>query len=211
MRLRTLLLAPLLAVATAVPARAQRLPIDVRPDHYDLAFDVDLGRARFEGTETIRVRLSEPTARVVLHAVEIDIHEVTIASGGAMQKARVAFDKATETATLTVSATIPAGTASIHLRYTGLLNDQLRGFYLGRTNGRRYAVTQLESTDARRAFPCFDEPAMKATFAVTLTIARGDTAISNGALLSDTPAPGPSRHTLKFATTPKMSDRKSVV
>jgi aminopeptidase N len=142
--------------------------------------DVDLGRARFEGTETIRVRLEEPATRVVLYALDVDLHEVTIASGGATQKARVALDKVTETATLTVSRTIPAGTASIHLRYTGLLNDQLRGFYLGRTNGRRYAVTQLESTDARRAFPGFDEPAMKATFAVTLTIAHGDMAISNG-------------------------------
>src|SRR5580692_10545735 len=105
MRLRTLLLAPLLALTTAVPVRAQRLPIDVRPDHYDLAFDVDLGRARFEGTETIRVRLDEPATRVVLHAVDIDIHEVTIASGGATQRAGVAFDRATETAALTVSAT----------------------------------------------------------------------------------------------------------
>jgi aminopeptidase N len=202
---RTLLLAPLLTVATAVPSLAQRLPIDVRPDHYDLAFDVDLGRARFEGTETIRVRLSEPATRVVLHSLDIDIHEVTIAGDGATQKARVALDPAAETATLSVHRTIPAGVATIHLRFTGVLNDKLRGFYLSRTNGRSYAVTQLESTDARRTFPCFDEPAMKATFAVTLTIARRDTAISNGALLSDMPGPGPSRHTLRFATTPRMS------
>src|ERR1700681_2030241 len=113
MRLRTLLLAPLLAVATAVPLRAQRLPIDVRPDHYDLAFDVDLGRARFGGTETIRVRLSKPATRVVLHAVDIDIHDVTIANEGATQKAKVAFDPAAETATLSVSRMIPAGIATI--------------------------------------------------------------------------------------------------
>ena len=61
-----------------------------------------------------------------------------------------------------------------------MLNSQLRGFYISKTKLRKYAVTQFESTDARRAFPCFDEPAFKATFAVTLTIDRGDTAISNG-------------------------------
>jgi aminopeptidase N len=202
---RMLLLAHLVTFATAAPSLAQRLPVDIRPDHYDLAFDVDLGRARFEGTETIRVRLSEPARRVVLHALDLDIHEATIASDGASRKAKVALDRAAETATLSVSGKIPAGIATIHLRFAGVLNDKLRGFYLSKTSGRSYAVTQLESTDARRTFPCFDEPAMKATFALALTIARGDTAISNGALLSDTPGPGPSRHTLKFATTPKMS------
>src|SRR5439155_11505451 len=60
-------------------------------------------------------------------------------------------------------------------------------------------------TDARRAFPCFDEPAFKATFAVTLTIDRGDTAISNGTIVSDTPSPDGKRHTLTFSTSPRMS------
>jgi aminopeptidase N len=66
-------------------------------------------------------------------------------------------------------------------------------------------VTQFESTDARRAFPSFDEPSLKATFALTLTIDRGDSAISNGRVIEDRPGPGASKHTLKFSTTPKMS------
>ncbi len=110
-----------------------------------------------------------------------------------------------ETATLTVPQPIPAGAAAIAIRYTGRLNDQLRGFYLSRANNRDYAITQLEATDARRAFPSFDEPAMKATFAVSATIDARDTAISNGRLLSDTPGPGAGKHTLKFATTKRMS------
>ena len=84
-----------------------------------------------------------------------------------------------------------------------MLNNQLRGFYLSKSASRDYAVTQFESTDARRAFPCFDEPAYKATFAVTLTIDRGDMAISNGRVISDTPGPGAGQHTVKFSTTPK--------
>jgi aminopeptidase N len=190
---------------SALPASAQRLPATVTPDHYDLAFVVDLARERFEGTETIRVNVAEPTARVVLHAYEIEFREVTIGAGAAAQKASVALDEAAQTATLTVPKPLPKGPTEIHIRYAGILNSQLRGFYISKTKLRKYAVTQFESTDARRAFPCFDEPAFKATFAVTLTIDRGDTAISNGKVLSDTAGPSITQHTMKFATTPRMS------
>ena len=100
---------------------------------------------------------------------------------------------------------IPRGPATIHITYTGILNDKLRGFYLSKANGRNYAVSQMEATDARRAFPSFDEPAYKATFDVTLLIDAGDSAISNGRQISDTPGPEPGKHTVVFARTPKIS------
>jgi len=100
---------------------------------------------------------------------------------------------------------IAAGSTDIHIRYAGNLNRQLRGFYVSQGKTRKYAVTQFEATDARRAFPCFDEPAFKATFALTLTIDRGDMAISNGNVLSDAPGPTITQHTVRFATTAKMS------
>jgi aminopeptidase N len=193
------------ALLTALPVSAQRLPTTVTPDHYDLAFVVDLARERFEGTETIRVKVAEPTARVVLHAVDLDLRDVTIGAGAAAQKATVALDEKAQTATLSVPKPLAKGVTEIHARYTGVLNSQLRGFYISKTTLRKYAVTQFESTDARRAFPCFDEPAFKATFAITLTIDRGDTAISNGKVLSDTNGPAVTQHTMKFSTTPKMS------
>ena len=187
-------------------ARAQRLPATVTPEHYDLSVTVDLEHARFEGTETIRVQVGEPTRAVVLNAVDISFHDVTIAAGaGPSQQATVSLDERGQTATLAVPQPLAKGPAEIRIAYAGVLNDKLRGFYLSRSKDRRYAVTQFESTDARRAFPCFDEPAFKATFAVTLVIDRGDTAISNGALVSDTRGPHRSQHTMKFATSPKMS------
>jgi len=192
-------------VLTALPASAQRLPTIVTPDHYDLAFVVDLARERFDGTETIKVKVAEPTSKIVLHAAEIDFREVTIGAGAAAQTATVTLDEPSQTATLTVAKPIDRGQTEIRIRYGGILNSQLRGFYVSKTPLRKYAVTQFEATDARRAFPSFDEPAFKATFAVTLTIDRGDTAISNGKVLSDTPGPTPTQHTIKFATTPKMS------
>jgi aminopeptidase N len=191
----------LFALLVAGPASAQRLPTAVTPDHYDLTFTVDLQHATFDGAETIRVQVSQPTRTVVLNALEIQFHEVTIGA----QTAAVSLDPKSETATITVPQPIAKGSAEIHTRFTGILNDKLRGFYLSKGASRNYAVTQFESTDARRAFPCFDEPAFKATFDITLVIDRGDTAISNGKIISDTPGPAAASHTLKFSTTPKMS------
>ncbi len=190
---------------SAVPASAQRLPTIVTPEHYDLAFVVDLTRERFEGTETIGVRIAEPTTRIVLNAIDLQIRDVTIGAGSAAQKATVTRDEANQTATFTVPRLLAKGPSEIHVRFSGVLNHQLRGFYASEANGRKYAVTQFESTDARRAFPCFDEPALKATFALTTTIDRGDTAISNGKVLSDVAGPSITQHTIKFATSPKMS------
>src|SRR5262249_39274608 len=159
------------------------------PEHYDLAFTVDIPRARFEGTETIRVDVAQPTSRIVLHAFELTLHEVTIGAGAAAQRASVSMNETSQTATLTAARPVERGATEIHVRYTGVLNEQLRGFYLSKGRDRNYAVTQFESTDARRAFPCFDEPAFKATFSIKLTIDRSDRAISNGKVVSDVAGP----------------------
>ena len=190
---------------SASQASAQRLPSGVTPSHYDLSFDVDLANARFDGAETIRVDIAQPTAAITLNAAEITFREVTIESGATRQTAAVTLDDTRQTATLTVPRPLPKGAAQIHIRYGGILNDKLRGFYLSTEKDQRYAVTQLEATDARRAFPSFDEPAFKATFDITLTIDRPDMAISNGRMISDTPTANGTRHTVKFGTTPKMS------
>src|SRR4029077_18497856 len=98
-----------------------------------------------------------------------------------------------------------AGAVKIHIQFNGILNDKLRGFYLSETPRRRYAVTQFEATDARRAFPSFDEPAYKAVFRIALVVDKGDTAISNGKIISDTPGPESGKHTLQFSDSPRMS------
>ncbi|MGH9253998.1 MAG: M1 family metallopeptidase [Vicinamibacterales bacterium] len=187
------------------PAAAQRLPDSVVPDHYTLWFAPDLERATFRGRETIRVRVGTPTRTITLHAAEMTFTEVMITSSGHTQPAQVTLDARAETATFTVPREIPAGAATLQIAYTGILNDKLRGFYLSRANGRTYAVTQMEATDARRAFPSFDEPHFKATFDVSLMVDAAATAISNGAQIADVPGPEPGTHTVTFATTPKMS------
>jgi aminopeptidase N/puromycin-sensitive aminopeptidase len=192
-------------------ASAQRLPQTVRPEHYRLWLAPDLKAATFSGVETIDVNLVEPTNQIKLNAAEITFQAVNASVGGEGKtlRASVSLDKDKQQATFTFPEKLPAGKASLAIHYTGILNNELRGFYLSKTAKRNYAVTQFEATDARRAFPCFDEPAFKATFDVTLVVDSGDTAISNGEIISDKPGdetgPVPGKHTLKFATTPKMS------
>ena len=192
-------------VLISLPAFAQRLPTNAVPSHYEIAVGIDLAAATFAGDETIHVRLSAPSDSIVLNAAEVAFSEVTVTAGARTQTATVKLDDAKEQAALTVPSRLPAGEATIRIRYTGRLNDDLRGLYLSKANNRRYAVTQMEATDARRMFPGFDEPAYKATFALKATIDEGDHAISNGAVVSDTPGPQPGKHTVSFATTPKMS------
>lgn len=184
---------------------AERLPQTVRPEHYTLKLTPDLKAATFTGSESIDVDVQQPTNTIVLNVADIDFQSVTVNAGGKEQTAKFAIDSDKEEATFTFAQQIPAGKATLSIEYKGILNDKLRGFYLSKTPKRNYAVTQFESTDARRAFPSFDEPAFKATYDVTLVIDKGDTAISNSLIKSDTPGPGADKHTVTFDTTPKMS------
>ena len=186
-------------------AAAQRLPEVARPENYKLTFAPDLDKAKFEADETIAIRVLKSTSEITLNAVDIDFHDVTVTSGGATQKAKVTPEKDKEMVVLTVEKPLAAGPATVHITYTGILNDEMRGLYLGKDDkGRKYAASQFEATDARRAFPSFDEPDYKATFDITAVADKDQVAISNYKVVSDTRGPG-DKHTVKFATTAKMS------
>ena len=203
MRITFLVLAAILSAASG--AFAQRLATTVVPVHYDITVTPRLAEATFSGRVVITLRLAAPASVITLNAAEIKFGEVTVSAAGQQQRGAVTLDAAKEQASFKFPKPLPAGDAELAITYDGILNDDLRGLYLSQANNRRYAVTQLEATDARRMFPSFDEPAFKATFALTAIIDRNDHAISNGAVLSDTAGPGPSQHTVKFETTPKMS------
>jgi len=187
-------------------AGAQRLPEGAIPENYKLTFAPDLEKGSFAGEEAISVKLLKPTSQIVLNSADIDFQEASIVSGGVAQKATVAFDKDKEMVTLAVRKPLAAGLATVHVNYTGILNSEMRGFYMGKDDqGRKYAATQFESTDARRAFPSFDEPAFKASFDITVIADKGHTVISNTKEVSDTPGPGIGKHTVRFDTSSRMS------
>src|SRR6201996_2447527 len=191
---------------SAVPAlMAQRLPANVQPEHYTLRLTPDIDKATFSGEETIDVTLEQAADSITLNAAEIQFQSVTANNGKRDMKADVSLDEGKQQATFTFPGTLPAGPVKLKIAYTGILNDKLRGFYLSKAEGHRYAVTQFESTDARRAFPSFDEPDFKATFDVTIVAPKEDTVISNTNVISDTAGPVLGEHTVQFARTPKMS------
>ena len=218
----------ILVLTTNFSVQGQRLPAGVHPEHYGLRLTPDLQAATFSGEETIDLALDAPSKSITLNAAEIRFGEVKAYvlpsaeySYGALgsqpkrlsameadkqpQTAVTTLDAGKEQATFTFAKELPAGKVTLAIRYSGILNDKLRGFYLSKTKTRNYAVTQFEPTDARRAFPSFDEPALKATFDIALTVDAGDTVISNTNIVSDKKGPVAGKHTLAFATTPKMS------
>lgn len=203
-----------LALLVPVFAFSQRLPRTVFPVHYDITLTPHLADETFEGKESIAVSVQQPTREITLNALEIEFKSVTIeskSSPGAdspstqSQNGEVKLDPEKEMAILTFPRPVQPGPATIRIEFSGKLNRDLRGFYVGDSPAGKYAASQGEATDIRRAFPAFDEPAMKATFGIAMIVDKGDTAISNTAVASDTPGPGPNQHTIRFATTPRLS------
>ena len=188
-----------------------RLPTNVRPIKYRLSLRPDLDAATFQGEETVDVEILEPTIDVVLNASDLQIFsaQIALSDESTLSATSIDIDESRERATLTFDKPLPQGRASLALKFTGILNDQLRGFYRSQytdAEGRHrfLATTQFEATDARRAFPCWDEPSLKATFEVTLIIPSDLTAISNAHVISEIPN-NDSTKSVSFAETPKMS------
>ncbi|MSP78805.1 MAG: M1 family peptidase [Dehalococcoidia bacterium] len=189
-----------------------RLSTNVKPEKYRLTLTPDLGKFSFSGEVAIDVTVAKATNQVVVNVAELTIQEVRVIlpSGVPYRATNVSVDETSERATFTFGITIPEGEATIMVRYTGILNDQLRGFYRSRYSGvdgreRYLATTQFEATDARRAFPCWDEPNFKATFQLTLVIPIQMTAISNTLVLREAPTIGVGLKAITFEETPKMS------
>src|ERR1700684_551585 len=155
-------------------AVAQRLPEVATPENYKLRFTPHLEKATFDGDEIISIRVLKPTKEITLNAADIDFHEVSITSGGSTQMAYVTPKKEKEMAVLSIEKPLSAGPATIHITYSGTLNNEMRGLYLGTDDqGSKYVATQFEATDARRAFPSFDEPSYKATYDITAIADKG--------------------------------------
>ena len=187
-----------------------RLSPHVTPRAYRLHLEPDIEAARFTGRVEIDLELTEATSAITLNALDLDIQPGSLRVGPeVLTSAPVSRDADYETVTFDFSRSVPAGPVSLSVEFAGVLNDQLHGFYRSSyvdAHGvtRTIATTQFESTDARRAFPCFDDPAQKATFEITLVVPGDMGAFSNSAeVASRELADG--RREVRFAPTMVMS------
>ena len=186
-----------------------RLPSHTKPERYKIMLRPDFENFTFYGEETIFLILDRPVKQITLHCADIEIDSLDwVVNGVATWAGKISYDKKAETATLTFPKNLASGKGELKLKFRGILDDKMRGFYRSKFehNGtvKHLAVTQFESTDARRAFPCFDEPSHKAIFDVTLMIPPQMRAISN-TIESQILEHESGLKIVEFESTPKMS------
>ena len=190
---------------------SHRLPDSVRPVCYRLSLEPDLAAFTFAGRAEIEADAAEPTPQITLNAAELSIASASAETpdGAVVEADAIDLDAKAERATLRFPSPIPAGRVVLRMEFAGVLNDQLCGFYRSKYTDaagaeRSLAATQFEATDARRAFPCWDEPAIKAAFEVTLIAPEELQALSNMPVARVEPA-GDGKKAVTFERTPPMS------
>lgn len=164
---------------TLAAVNPYRLPRSVIPHRYTLALEPDLATATFVGHVIIDVNVNEPVPQIVLNAADIDVHEVRVGGDS------VPFTLTDSDERLLIDSAQPGGTTTIDITFAGTLNDKLRGWYRSTYTDadgatQVIATSQMQATDCRRAFPCFDEPDFKAVFDITLVVEPHLLAVSNG-------------------------------
>ncbi|KAF9910537.1 hypothetical protein EC991_006355 [Linnemannia zychae] len=185
------------------------LPTNVTPSHYTLNIVPDFTEFTFAGTVAIDLTIHEATKTVSVNTKDLTLKSSAIEiDGKTIEPASSAFDEHRDTTTFTFDSELPKGAAVLRITYDGILSDKMAGFYRssykdaeGKT--KYMGVTQFEATDARRAFPCWDEPAAKATYSISLTVPTELVALSNMPVLSETIA-GETK-VVAFEKTPIMS------
>jgi aminopeptidase 2 len=170
-----------------INAPREILPQNVKPVHYDVTLEPNFETFKYEGTVVIDLDVVESTSSISLNTLDIDIHETKVLSGSNVitSSPRVSYNEDTQTTKVEFDEKLKAGSkAQLVQKFTGTLNNNMAGFYRSSYKGengedKSIATTQMEATDCRRAFPCFDEPALKATFTITLIAEDKMTCLSN--------------------------------
>jgi len=176
-----------------------RLPPYVRPSAYDARLSVDLEGRAFSGTGRIELTLARPCEEIILHAAELELTSASVRAGGKDREASVRLASVSETAVLGFSSPLPAGPAMLELAWTGKMTSGLRGMYPA---GGGVIATQFEAADARRVFPCFDEPGFKAKWRLAVEAPKGPVVLSNSLPAGEEDLG--SRRLVRFGQTPPL-------
>ncbi|KAG0220142.1 peptidase family M1-domain-containing protein [Mortierella sp. GBAus27b] len=185
------------------------LPKNVTPTHYDIKLWPNLETFIFTGEVGIDVNVHEPTSIIKVNAKKLNIAKASVQVGEKTHVATTIEYPTDQVASFTFAHQIPEGPARLEIEFSGEHNDRMNGFYRSQYkdadgNEKYMVVTQFEPVDARQAFPCWDEPAIKATFSVTLVVPFALEALSNMPVKLIT-AVEPDVKTVHFEKTPIMS------
>lgn len=193
----------LLTCLTTLPAQSFLLRNDVIPKKHIIELTVDPARDNFTGRAQIEVELTKPTSLIEVNAKDLKVRDSSIAWQGRTIPVRASVDA--ETISLPLSSPIGPGTAIISIHYQAKLDEKaIAGPYRNKVAADWYAFTTFTPIDARRAFPCFDEPRFKTPWEISIHIKRRDKAFSNAAQISEADEPHGMK-LVKFATTQPLA------
>jgi aminopeptidase N len=190
-----------------------KLPKEVVPTEYSIRIVPDIGKLTFTGTETVKLSVHSPVHQLVLNALELEITRASV-DNKALPQSAIKIDKKTELLTLELPSELAAGDHTLALSFSGKINQQGQGlFYVryqeqGSGTKKIMLGTQFEATDARRFFPCWDEPAFRARFQLTAVVPEKWLAVSNMPIESEEKISGGKE--VRFAATPSMSSYLNV-
>jgi cytosol alanyl aminopeptidase len=178
------------AVLAAQTPPALRLGGDVRPVRFRLDLKVIPAAEDFSGVVDAEVELRQPASLIWLNGTDLKVTRATLEAGGRTFEARV-LPGGEDFIGFQFDQPVPAGSAEFHVAYTGRVNSRIsQGLFRNQDAGNWYAYTQFEAIDARRAFPCFDEPSFKIPWQLTLHVPAADAAFANSPAVSETPESG---------------------
>jgi len=190
-----------------------KLPKEVVPTGYSIRIVPDIDKLTFSGTETVKLSAHSPVHRLVLNALELKITGASL-DGKALLESAIRIDEKTELLTLELPSQLAAGDHTLALSFSGKINQQGQGLFYARYqeqgSGTKKIMlgTQFEATDARRLFPCWDEPVFRARFQLTAVIPENWFAVSNMPIESERKIARGKE--VRFAATPSMSSYLNV-
>ena len=190
-----------------------KLPKNVVPTDYSIRIVPNIDKFAFTGAETVKVKVRSSVHQLVLNALELEIVDASL-DGKALPKSTIKIDKEKELLTLALPSELPPGDHTLALSFSGKINQQGQGLFYVRYQEQGSGVqkimlgTQFEATDARRFFPCWDEPAFRARFQLTAVVPENWLAVSNMPIASEKKIAGGKE--VRFAATPPMSSYLNV-
>src|SRR5205807_5423981 len=191
----------------------EKLPKQVRPTDYTIWIKPDLKKPTFAGRETVKLAVEQPTREIILNALELTVSDAEV-DGKAVPKTAIKLDPKNELLTITLPQALAPGEHTLALKFAGKINQFGRGLFYAKyqeqsTGARKmFLGTQFEATDARRLFPCWDEPVFRARFQLTAVVPENWMAVSNMPIASEKKVAGGDE--VEFQPTPSMSSYLNV-